>query len=146
MTHNIQNLVTKLIGNENSWKLQLLNNWKQIIGDLYPHVRLEQVKEDTLILGVYDASWLQELYLLSNVLLKTINRNLSTPRIKKLQFKQVVKTRKKSRPAPQLQKSYTTCHKRELSPREQKALAKVNDPQLHSALKRFLARCNQETK
>ena len=95
MTHNIHNLVTKLIGDEHSWKLQLLNNWQRINGDLHPHVRLEHVKEDTLILGVYDASWLQELYLLSNVLLKTINRNLNTPRIKKLQFKQVVKTRKK---------------------------------------------------
>ena len=59
-------------------------------------MHLEKIEGNTLIIGVYQASWLQELYLLSTVLLKTINNNLKYPYIKKLRFKHASPLKKKS--------------------------------------------------
>lgn len=142
MAHRIKNILRSVLKTGNSWKIDLLHNWPEIIGDLGSKVQLEKINGTTLVLSVADACWLQELYLLSPILLKAINEKLDHPRIKHLRFKQagtkkVTRTQQAHTRKKQL-KNVT------LSQRERAALAKINDPQLSSALKRFLVRCYQE--
>lgn len=141
MSQKLESLLHQFFTQHNSWHLQLLSNWKQIIGPLHAHVQVEKIEEDTLILGVFDSCWLQELYLLSPLLLKTINQNLDQPRIKQLRFKKIGVIKKNKT-------NEKVCAKEprivELSRAEKEALLNISDPELAQALKRFLIRCYQE--
>ncbi|BDC34924.1 hypothetical protein Noda2021_08820 [Candidatus Dependentiae bacterium Noda2021] len=79
MTTPIKNILNTLFDNNNTWQLRLLANWDDIIGHMQTKVQLLKILDDTLILGVVDACWMQELFLLSNLLIKTINQNLDQP-------------------------------------------------------------------
>lgn len=142
MEKTLKNILSTIIPVE-SWQADLLRNWPSIMGPLHNKVRLEKISEDTLIIGVYDSCWLQELYLLSSVLLDAINQNLDQPRIKQLRFKKVSATpssnkQQKQVPAPRVLKPVT------LKEHEIAALKNVNDPALGDALRQFLIRCYQE--
>lgn len=135
--------IVPTIFKEHAWKIQLLNNWQTILGNLSNNVCIEKINDDTLTLGVYDSCWIQELYLLSHVLLKTINEKLDKPRIKRLRFKLVgiKKTKTKHTPiAPKKDKSMIV----NLSHAEQQALNHIKDQQLRQALENFLIRCYRE--
>jgi hypothetical protein len=124
-----------------SWKMQLLRAWPTVLGDLTPLVSLEKIDEPVLVLGVQDSCWLQELYMLSPLIIKMINKNLDQPRIKALRFK----TRGTKNVTPEKKKV-----ERPLKPivpltsRELAALEKIGDAQLKEALQGFLNRCQQE--
>jgi len=142
MAHDIKNIINTILGNKNSWKIKLLRNWPDIIGNLKNKVRIERIIDETLILGVYDSCLLQELYLLSPVLLKTINEKLENTPIKKLRFKQAgikkVKKVKSNKIRREIKKTI------ELTAKENKTLKKIKDPDLKNALKKFLIRCHKE--
>jgi Dna[CI] antecedent, DciA len=141
MIKPINALLTSFLSKDH-WKNNLLDHWPDIIGNLYHRVTLEKIYNDTIILGVYDSAWLQELYLLSPVILESINTKLDQPRIKQLRFKQV--TRKKTQQktfSDNTKKSTTT---RTLTQKEQNALTKINDEELRNFLKNFLIRCYKE--
>lgn len=124
-----------------AWKMQLLRAWPTVLGDLTPLVSLEKIDNDTLILGVQDSCWLQELYMLSPLILKMINKNLDQPRIKALRFK----TRgTKKATAEKIIPTKKTVAARPLSTRERAALETIQDGQLKEALQGFLTRCQQE--
>jgi hypothetical protein len=97
--------------------------------------------DKTLILGVYDSSWLQELYMLTPLLLKKINEQLQNHTIHTIRFKH---TAHKSR-VTHRKKSYTYHSPRtpELSKKEQYALASIPDKDLQSALIQYLSRCKR---
>lgn len=142
MTQKIDSLIEKLFSQEQGWHIQLLRNWNAIIGPLHAKVQLEKIENDTLILGVFDSCWLQELYLLSPLLLRTINQKLDQPRIKQLRFKKIGTTKKQE--AKQKVVAKTKCTVVELSAHEKQALNKIKDVQLQQVLKDFLIRCYQE--
>ena len=139
MSKAIKDLVPLILRNQDNWKLKLLSNWHTIFGPLSEKVSLEKMSEDTLILGVQDSCWLQELYLLSAMLLKTINQALDAPRIKHLRFK-TVGTKKTSTP-PKPTKTIWAKRNVILNAKENKALTHIKDEQLALALKTFLVRC-----
>ncbi len=143
MTQPIKNLLQNIFSEKSSWKINLLKNWPTIIGSLNTKVNLEKVYENTLVLGVENACWLQELYLLSPLLIKTINEKLDQPRIKNLRFKQVSR-KKNNKKQSKLLKKKSTNKIVSLSSTEKSALTIINDPQLEVALKNFLIRCYQE--
>ena len=124
------------------WKTQLLMNWPTIIGDLKNQVVLEKVDDHSLVLGTFSSSWMQELYLLSPLLLATINKHLDYPRIKFIRFK-IASTKKNNTATTPACK---ISHKKNvpLSQHEQKTLETIQDEQLRNALKDFLIRCRQE--
>ncbi len=98
--------------------------------------------DDTLIIGVLDSCWLQELYLLSPLLIQTINEKLDRPRIKKLRLKAVGITDKKvKKEAPKKKLAHRIV---QLCPREQETLNKIEDEQLRQSLKDYLIRCYRE--
>ncbi len=144
MPFDIKKLLKPYIQSHDEWKFKLLQNWKQVVGTLAHNVSLEKVTNDTVILGVHDSCWMQELYLLSPMLLQTINQNLDQPRIKHIRFKQVGR-REKQQKNPGAPQPYTP-KKIPLNAKEEKALTRITDEKLRSALESFLIRCQQESK
>ena len=139
---NVKNILDTLlqpsIHNE-AWKLNLIKNWPSIIGSLHDKVSLQKIHATSVVLGVHDSSWIQELYLLSKLILKKINNSLDQPRILTIRFQCIEKKEIKAQ-----QKTKIVVKKKiELKPQEFKALEKINDPQLSDALQGFLQRCLQ---
>lgn len=142
MAKEIRDLVPLILRSQDNWKLKLLSSWQTIFGALSDKVSLEKMTDDTLVLGVQDSCWLQELYLLSAMLLKTINQQLDQPRIKNLRFKTV--GTKKGSTAPKQTKMVWAKRVVVLNAKENGALTHIKDEQLALALKGFLIRCYQE--
>lgn len=144
MAQAVGQLLDSLFNRNDDWKISLLKQWPEIVGDLAQHVQVEKIKGDTLILAVQDSCWMQELYLLSDLLLKSINQKLDRPRIKRLRFKtkglpQPKKIKKILQPIKRKTKQIT------LTEHEQNALDKIQDKQLQQVLKEFRSRIYQES-
>ena len=142
MAMYLKELLHALINPHKNWKTDLLYRWHDIIGSLHSKVRIEKVYDDTLVLGVFHSCWMQELYLLSPLLMRTINEKLDQPYIKQIHFKHVgLKNLKKNNCKPS-----TAKKKKEvtLTKEDECTLAKVADPALRDALKAFRIRCYQE--
>ena len=130
---------------EQNWKLTLLTEWPTIAGTLHDKMRIEKIAEDTLFIGVYQSSWLQELYLLSHVLKKSINDHLGHTYIKQLRFKHVTPTVFKNHEAAKSPvKKEVELKPICLSTKEQYALTKIKDEELKQALHNFLSRCHYQ--
>jgi hypothetical protein len=143
MAKQIKNLLATIFDHKDNWKLQLLQHWPTILGNLNTRVHLEKINDDHLVLGVADSCWLQELYMLSPLLIQTINKKLDVPRIKSLRFKKIgIQKEKeiKAQPAKRL-----SCKTVPLSVKEQQALHRIEDPELRTAIAAFLRRCQQES-
>lgn len=143
---SLKDILAKTMPQE-SWKLTLLSEWATIMGNLACRVRIEKIEGSTLILGVQSASWMQELYLLSSVLLKTINTHLGKPYVQKLIFKAAgfkkKEEKKIQRPTAPTAITYEPVP---LSFAQKQALAAIQDTGLRDALKEFFYRCAKETK
>ena len=142
MAKEIKHILPHIMGKTNDWKLQLLANWPSIIGPLSSKVQIEKIEKDTMILAAEDSCLVQELYLLSPLLLKTINETLDQPRIKNLRFKSAGIRKVKKRIKDENKPEYNKIPK--LSASENKVLEKIKNPQLQQALKDFLIRCYRE--
>ncbi len=139
----VKNILEELLSHHNNWQLQLLQQWPSIVSSIKTKVHLLKIDHDTLTIGVQDSCWMQELYLLSPLLITTINQKLDQPRIKQIRFKALGIPERK----PATSKNITTAkHVRTvtLSATEQATLAAISDEQLRVALKNYLIRCYQE--
>ncbi len=151
MATSLKDLLITIIPQQTSWKAELHINWKNIIGHLSEHVQLLKVYDSALLLGVKDSSWLQEMYLLSPLLIETINKSLDKPYIIKLHFKNVGEseyTQQNAAPQPKKEKTQQPKDqsKHTLTRFEQTTLDQVEDPELREALKELLLTCYQEKK
>jgi len=138
----LKEILQTIINPEKNWKTDLLYRWNEIVGPLHTKVRIEKIHDDILVLGVFHSCWMQELYLLSPLLIKTINEKLDQPYIKQLRFKHIgIKQHKQKKT-----ESFTIKKKKEilLTKQDECALAKITDPVLRDALKSFRIRCYQE--
>jgi hypothetical protein len=141
--------VSHILGNlfpEQNWKFSLLSKWETIVGNLKTRIVLEKINDDCIIVGVIDSSWMQELHMLSNVLIDRINNNLDSRRINHIRFK-LLPTKKNQSPSV-AQKNYSpeiVLATRPLSLREKKALEALDDVALRRSLENFLFRCLQES-
>lgn len=142
MVTSVKIILDSLLSQKNNWQVKLLHNWPTIVGSIRTNVQLLKIQEDTLIIGVLDSCWLQELYLLSPLLIKTINEKLDRPRIKNLRFKSVGITDKKEKKRAPSKKIISKIV--QLSPREQETLNQIKDEQLRQVLKDYLIRCHRE--
>ena len=144
---NVKNILDSLLqpsAQNEAWKLNLIKNWPTIIGSLHDKVSLQKINATSIVLGVYDSCWIQELYLLSKLILKKINSHLDRPRIETLRFQCIEPTssnRSINKKKPTLQA--LPLKKIELKPQEILALQKIQDPQLSDALQGFLRKCQQ---
>ncbi len=142
MPTSIKALLSGFVQSNQQWKTDLLNQWETIMGNLAQHVTIKKILNDTIILGVYDSSWMQELYMLSAMLLKKINAHLDEPRIAKIKFIIAEKPRTKHQVGIKVDASYPKSHIK-LSTKEEKSLDVVEDPELQAVLKTFLTRCRE---
>ncbi len=135
----LKDLVPLVMSAKDDWRASLLKNWNEIIGSLKTRIRLEKVTGDMIIIGVYESHWMQELYLLSSVLIDSVNDFLGKPYIKQIRFKLV-----EERTVPR----FNTYEKKKFVQREitltteqKKALEKITDFQLQNALVEFWGKC-----
>ncbi|HLE76327.1 MAG TPA: DUF721 domain-containing protein [Candidatus Babeliales bacterium] len=146
MTSHIKTFLSPLLQKkEQNWKISILAKWPEIMGNLANHVSIEKIQDDSIILGVQNSSWLQELYLMGPTILETINKNLDQPRFKTIRFKQrgSTKHQKKEgeRTAPTFWQAPVT-----ITDAEQRALDRITDSALKDSLHAFLVRCHREKK
>jgi hypothetical protein len=122
------------------WQLKIISDWPIIVGNICQQARVEKVYGDTILLGVYDTCWMQQLHLLSNMIIRKINAHLEGDYIKQIRLKYVQKHEFSHPKDPQIMefKAYP------LSPIETRALKKIKDLELRTAMHNFLTRCHRE--
>lgn len=126
----------------NNWRMQLLKQWPDIVGNLSNKVFIEKIDGNILTLGVTDSCWLQELYILSPLLLNTINQTLDQPYIKQLRFKtagQMPSLRTKKNKG-----AFCPIKQVSLTHTERYALEQITNIELRNALEAFCIRCHRE--
>lgn len=80
----LDQIVTKYT--QESWQTMVMQQWPTIVGKLADRMYLEKIQGTTLVIGVYDAHWMQELFMLSPTIIALINRALPTPHVQQLRF------------------------------------------------------------
>ena len=136
---SINQVLDTFLKEQTDWKRYLMANWNTILGPIANHARIEKIEDNTLIIGVTDSAWMQELYLLSHVLLCKINQSLEQPYLKKIRFKCSTKKFFKQ-PTLSTKKEYQ-LPRHTLNFKEQRALKAINDQELSTVLEEFLMRC-----
>jgi hypothetical protein len=136
----INQVLDNFLKQQGNWKHYLMANWNHIVGAIAHHARIEKIERETVIIGVSDSAWLQELYMLSPILLNKINLALEKPYLKNIRFKHAYR-KKPCVAKKQCIKTQAKLTQRELTHREKCALQKINDNELSQALTNFLMRC-----
>lgn len=143
MAKSLQELLAYCLpqGTDN-WRITLLDKWPTIFGPLSNRVMIESMYEDTIVLGVTDACLMQELYLLSPLILQTIQKSLGNSTIKQVRFKRaaIIKFQKNMQSVPIV----APRKKVKLTSAELHALDCIEDNQLKEALRLYCIRCHQE--
>lgn len=139
MNKPLKNLLESIISPESDWKISLLSRWQEVVGGLKTKVRLEKISDDTLVIGVYDSAWMQEIFMLSNVILQKVQKVVGKDKIKKIRFKLVDEKKlfqyiNKSNPN-NLDKIF------KIEPKFKRALENIKDTQLQTALEKYLVQC-----
>lgn len=143
---SIKSLLGKTLKiNKPAWHHKLITEWHDVVGNLANIMTLEKVHGTTLVIGLYEHSWAQELYMLSDVIIKTINQHLDQPVITKLYFRLANSA---DQQLPEIVPLPTDLQPRApipLTSREQQALNGIEDEDLKTALSAFLTRCKYQT-
>lgn len=146
---NLKSILDRYTRTAPSWSIFLLQNWPTIVGSLAVRINLLEVKGEMLVIGVYDPHWMHELYLLSPLLISTINSKLEKPYVKHVRF---VLAQKRANLAARGQAllagnslpvgSYRTMRpNKRPTARQERLLKEIKDPELAHELERLLAQC-----
>lgn len=122
-----------------TWQMYLIQNWVTIMGNLHSRVCLEKIQGDTLVVGVYDSHWMQELFLLQSMLVDMINAHFDRPYVKNIRLKlakQTEQVKKKKKIEKKIDTTETI-----ITEQQQAALACVKDEELQKVLSHFLKHC-----
>ena len=122
------------------WQLKIISDWPLIVGHICEQARVEKVIGDTILLGVYDTCWMQQLHLLSYMIIKKINNYLAGDYIKQVRLKYVQRHQFRkiiNNHAPQE-------YSHPLSVVEKQALTAIKDQELRTSMHNFLNRCHRE--
>ncbi|RTL07463.1 DUF721 domain-containing protein [Candidatus Dependentiae bacterium] len=127
---------------KHNWKFTLLEQWPSIIGTLNNKVSVEKITDNSVVLGVADSCWIQELYLLSPLVQSLINKSLDKPRIQKIIFKQKNCSLKKNFETKNtFPKEKSSSSILPFSKKESAALINIQDDELRHFLTLFRNRC-----
>lgn len=145
MAQPITTLLDTFISQQSDWRSHLVRNWHLIIGTLHTRMCLEKIFEDgTLLLGVHDSRWMQELFYLAPDIIQTINTYFNQPYITRIRF---ILSRTQHNPHKrtagankhQVQQAESISKPmRVLTARERQALQRVDDPQLQQILTQIM--------
>ncbi len=148
MIPQLKQVIDGLLDPSKDWRFYLLAHWNAIMGSLAVRVRLEKIEiaqeQAILFLGVYESVWLQELHMLSAVLIRSINNKLGQPYIKQVRLSLVIKQKDTSKKYKKTVLGYSQP-KTILSEKEQKALSSISNSDLQKTLHTFLLRCSENS-
>jgi hypothetical protein len=134
----LKDIVPQILS-QDGWQMKLTRQWNEAVGPLNTRIRLEKIYEDTLVVGVYEQHWMQELYLLSPLLKDSINKFLGEQCIEHLRFVLVEDKQKTPRkPKPKLLVRPKTIM---LSSGQKKVLSEINDEEFRNMLIDYWGRC-----
>lgn len=141
MVKALHELVASCLPIEN-WRITLIKEWPTIFGPLSSRVSIEAITDATLVLGVSDACLLQELYLLSPLIVSTIQKSIGNNFIKQVRLKrtEIVSYQKPIKKMHNARIIKTVS----LTRTELHALECVRDVELKEALRSYGIRCHQE--
>ena len=142
--NHIKSIVDQIVSSscsQTSWKNTIMLNWQEMMGPLGRKIFIEKIQQNSILLGVTDSCWMQELHMLSDVIKKKINEKLDKPYIETVQFKY---SSKKTSRVQKVKKNVPLPYEyKPLTQLEEKALVQIKDPELSDALMRFLQKCQQ---
>jgi len=134
--------ISKAVPQQHQWKISLLKEWPNILGNLKNKVSLHSVGDTHLVLTVSHPSLAQELYMLQDMLKHKINTFLQDERITSLQFRTYTSPTNKYEQKNK-QKSTLPEKKVVLNFREQQTLHSVKNKELRDALCAFYITCKK---
>jgi hypothetical protein len=143
MLTSLDALIPKVLNISQDWRLQLLQSWTSIVGSLKTHMCLECIYGSTIVIGVYDSHWIQELTGLSRVLLCSVNKTLGQEYVTQVKFR-LCNRREYQRPAhpPVVRTAWTYEYVQPAFTIEQQRMIEgITDKRLRRALVTFFARC-----
>jgi len=143
MAIQLKELIADLLNVQGDWHVSILENWDKIVGYLSKYTYVCSIKNDTIFLGVFESVWMQELFLMSDNLIDSINDFLGSKKIKHVRLKLMPKraARKiKEKAAPLFCKSPIVL---QLTDTQELALKTVKDEELRKSLVTFLERSLQ---
>ncbi len=138
---SLKSLLDVTFTNSSSWQFKLASQWTDLVGNLSNIMSLEKIYGATIIVGVYEQSWMHELYMLSSMIIKTINENLEGAKIEKIQFK--LATRKNNIHSKKVDVFHEDRMIVVLNKREELALSHIKDVELRQSLESFLISCKK---
>lgn len=129
---SLQSLIASIMSKKYSapkWHAVLLSSWQEIAGMLASKMYIKKIEESVLFVGVYDARWMHELYMLNSVIIQSLNEKLGDVYITDIKFslsanQQTKKVKKRvivENNSPLLEKKHT------LSVKQSQALLKITD-------------------
>lgn len=141
----LQSLVHAYLQSDTDWRKRLMQEWPTMVGDLHTKMRLERIGQDaTLIIGVYDIHWMQELHMLTPLIMQTINEKLGSDCVKKIRFKVADAATLHKAPSQATVLNHedkkVQAVIQSLTPEQQKALAALKDPGMQAALAKLWSR------
>lgn len=140
----VKDIIPKLLNQKLDWEQRLMQQWPTIVGSLQTRIRLEKIYDATVVIGVYESHWMQELYLLSSVILDGINDFLGERRIEAVRFVLVEERPKTVRWMHRAKQFHAVQpDDRALTDLQKNALLDIRDEELKDALVQFLARTRQ---
>jgi hypothetical protein len=142
----IKSVIDSFFSQQNHWQIRLTREWKTLVGDLHIRMRLEKIQQHTVVVGVYDFHWMQELYLLAPMLLRTINKGLGGAYVQQLRFtlakpeggKMLRSGRHQQMHLNDIQVQHA---KKPLREQHRAALERISDAQLREYLYAYFQRC-----
>lgn len=134
-------LVAAVLKSQDNWKIRLMVDWVAIVGNMSQHICLEKIADDaTLVIGVHDTKWMQQLHYLSYELIDLINRGLGSAYVTTVRFvlsrrlQVSYKVRRKTS-APPVSTKKTAQPRRALNNKQMGALQNIADRELQDCLR-----------
>lgn len=144
---SLRDLLGVVVPRPADWRIALIAGWQKAVGDLHTQMRLEKIEGSCLVVAVYDSHWMHELFMLTPVIIKTINEFLGSEEVAQMRFvlargrgrfSQYERYGTKSGPVPAQKMQRKRCV---LGSRHEIALRSVKDNELQEVLKAFFDHC-----
>jgi hypothetical protein len=118
-----------------SWHYEFIKSWPTIARGLEEHLSIGKILKDTVTLEVHESSWMQEVHLLSPVILNRIQQFY--PVIQKIKVTKINKKR------VTLKKENLSFNK--ITDQEKNVVKIIKDKDLAKALLNYYTICNTQT-
>lgn len=147
MTQHIISHLSKILPQEQSWKMRVLREWHTILGPLSKKVILQRIDDHAVVLAVAHPSLAQELLMLSDLIRDKINEAIGHPAITTIHFRTLTPRPHRTAPAIPEKKAPAIIKPRPtLSLSEERHLNTIESKELREALAEFYVTCKERSR